>query len=298
VPPGNQLRIAVYENGRSVPAAPHVPVLSLVLGEDVIVEKHLTPRSAQYGEREQATLTLFMHDEEPVRATWCLEGKRFNAWVRSGHLWIVPPAIPHTSSFQGPHGGVLLSIGKFQFERHIGPLMHGGRVELAPLFNLEDGQLEHLVRALLAVARDGSAADVLIGELLVNAACVRLAKRYAVSKLNIAPRRGGLPKARLKRVLEYIDANLGKNITLSELAGIVNMSLYYFAVLFRQSTDLSPHRYVLNQRIERAKELLRDPRLSVLDVSINVGFEHQNNFARAFRRMIGVSPTQFRRDLL
>ena len=175
--------------------------------------------------------------------------------------------------------------------------MRVGRIELAPLFNLEDDQLEHLLRALLAVARDGSGADVLMGELLVNAACVRLAKRYAVSKLNIVPRRGGLPKARLKRVLEYIDANLDKNITLSELAGIANMSLYYFAVLFRQSTGLSPHRYILNQRVElRAKELLRDPRLSVLDVSINVGFEHQNNFARAFRRVIGVSPTQFRRD--
>ena len=295
----NQPRISVYENGRSVPAAPYAPVHSFVLREDVILEKHLTPHPGQYGEREQTAHTLYMHEGgEPVRATWRVAGQRFNAWVRTGHLWIVPRSIPHTSSFQGPHGGVLLSIGKSQFEHHISPLMRGGRIELAPRFNLEDAQLEHSLRALVAVARDGSGADVLMGELLVNAACVRLAKRYAVSKLNIVPRRGGLPMARLKRVLEYIDANLGKNITLSELAGVVNMSLYYFAVLFRQSTGLSPHRYVLNQRVERAKELLRDPRLSVLDVSINVGFEHQNNFARTFRRVVGVSPTQFRCDRL
>jgi AraC family transcriptional regulator len=137
-----------------------------------------------------------------------------------------------------------------------------------------------------------------MGELLVNAACIRLAKRYAVSRLNMVPRRGGLPPVRLNRVLEYIDANLGKNITLSELAGVVDISLYYFAVLFRKSTGLSPHQYVLNQRVERAKTLLRDPKLSVLDISIDVGFEYQNNFARAFRRVIGVSPTQFRRDRL
>jgi AraC family transcriptional regulator len=193
---------------------------------------------------------------------------------------------------------VLLSIGTSQLDCHIGPLMHGGRIELAPLFNLEDGQMEHLLRALLAVAQDGSGADPLLGELLVNAACIRLARRCAVSKLNMVPRRGGLPEARLKRVLEYIDANVGRNITLSELASVVNMSLYYFAVLFRQSTGLSPHQYVLNQRVERAKKLLRDPKLSVLDVSMSVGFEHQNNFARAFRRVIGVSPTEFRRDRL
>jgi AraC family transcriptional regulator len=176
--------------------------------------------------------------------------------------------------------------------------MHGGRIELAPVFNVEDGQLEHLLRALVAVAQDSSGADLLMGELLVNAACIRLAKRYAVSKLNTVPRRGGLPEARLKRVLEYIDANVGRNIALSELAGVVDMSLYYFAVLFRQSTGLSPHQYVLKQRVKRAKELLRNPKLSVLDVSISVGFEQQNNFARAFRRVIGISPTQFRRDRL
>jgi AraC family transcriptional regulator len=292
-----QPRIEVYENGRRAPVGPRPPVLSSAfLGEDVILEKHWTPQSAHYGEREQTTLTLFLYEGEPVRAAWRVGGQRFNAWVRSGHLWIVPHSMPHTSSFQGPHGGVLLSIGNLQLERHVGPLMCGGRIELAPGFNLEDGQLEHLLRGLLAVAQDGS--DALVGEHLVSAACIRLAKRYAVSKLNIAPRRGSMPAARLKRVQEYIDANLGKNITLSEIASVADMSLYYFAVLFRQSTGLSPHRYILNRRVELAKGLLRDSKLSVLDVSISVGFEHQNNFARAFRRLIGVSPTQFRRDCL
>jgi len=290
--------IEVYEDGRRVPAAPRPPVLSSAfLGEDVILERHSTSQSAHYGEREQTAHTLFLYEGKPVRAAWRVDGKRFDGWVRSGHLWIVPRSMPHTSSFQGPHGGVLLSIGNSQLERHIGPLMRG-RIELAPGFNLEDGQLEHLLRGLLAVAQDGSCANALVGELLVNAVCIHLATRYAAAKLQIVPYRGGLPAARLKRVLEYIDANLGKNITLFELASVVNMSLYHFAVLFRQSTGVSPHRYVLHQRVERAKGLLRDPKLSVLDVSINVGFGHPNNFARAFRRVIGLSPTQFRRDRL
>jgi AraC family transcriptional regulator len=250
----SQSRIAVYENGRNVPAAPHPPVVSSAFfGEDVILEKHFTPESGHYGEREQTAHTLYLYEGEPIRAGWRVGGKRFNSWVHPGHLWVVPRSVPHRSSFEGPHGGVLLSIGTSQLDCHIGPLMHGGRIELAPVFNLEDGQMEHLLRALLAVAQDGSGADPLLGELLVNAACIRLARRCAVSKLNMVPRRGGLPEARLKRVLEYIDANVGRNITLSELASVVNMSLYYFAVLFRQSTGLSPHQYVLNQRVERAK---------------------------------------------
>jgi hypothetical protein len=154
------------------------------LGEDVILEKHLTPQSAHYGEREQATHTLFLYEGEPVRAAWRVGGQRLNAWVRSGHLRIVPHSMPHTCSLQGPHGGVLLSIGNSQLERHVGPLMGGGRIELAPRFNLEDGQLEHLLRGLLAVAQDDSCADALVGELLVSAVCIRLAKRYAVSVEN------------------------------------------------------------------------------------------------------------------
>lgn len=297
--PKYQPRIEVHANGRNVPAAPDPPVLSSAfMGEGVILERHLTPQSAHYGERENTTDSLFLYEGKPTRVGWRVGGQRFNGWVHPGHVWIVPQSVPHTTSFHGPHGGVLLAIGKSQLERHIGPLMHGGRIELAPGFNLEDGQLEHLLRALLAAAGDGADADTLMGELLVNALCIRLAKRNAISTLNVARRRGGLPAARLKRVLEYIDANLGKKIKLSELAGVANISLYYFAVLFRQSTGLSPHQYVLNQRVGRAQELLCDPKRSVLDVSIDVGFEHQNNFARAFRRVIGVSPTQYRRDRL
>jgi AraC family transcriptional regulator len=288
--------IEVYEHGRRVPSARQLPAFSSAfLGEGVIIERHLTPQSARYGEREQTNHTLYLYEGEPVRAAWKADGKQFDGWLRSGRLWIVPHSMPHTSSFAGPHGGIILSIANSQIERHIGPFLGGRPFKLTPEFNLEDGQLQHLLRALLAVAQEGSCEDALVGELLVNAVCVRLAKRFAIPRMNSVPCRGGLPPARLKRVVEYIESNLDKNITLTQLARVANMSLYYFAVLFRQSTNLSPHRYILGKRVERAKELLHDPKLSVLDVSMNVGFEHQNNFARAFRRVIGVSPTEFKR---
>jgi AraC-like DNA-binding protein len=104
----------------------------------------------------------------------------------------------------------------------------------------------------------------------------------------------GLPAARLKRVLAFIDSHLDENITLGELARNAMMSVYYFATLFRRSTGLSPHRYILHRRVFRARELLRNTRLSVMDVSLELGFQHQNNFARAFRRITGMTPTHFR----
>jgi len=103
-----------------------------------------------------------------------------------------------------------------------------------------------------------------------------------------------LPAPRLKRVLEYVDAHLGENITLADLAQNSNLSLYYFATLFKKSTGLSPHRYILHRRVSRAQQLLQTTDLSVLDVSLDLGFQHQNNFARAFRRVTGMTPTGFR----
>jgi len=103
-----------------------------------------------------------------------------------------------------------------------------------------------------------------------------------------------LPTPRLKRILEYVDEHLGENITLADLARNSNLSLYYFATLFRKSTGLSPHRYILHRRVSRAQQLLQNTDLSVLDVSLDLGFQHQNNFARAFRRVTGMTPTGFR----
>jgi AraC-like DNA-binding protein len=105
----------------------------------------------------------------------------------------------------------------------------------------------------------------------------------------------GLPAARLKSVLAFIDQHLDQTITLADLARNARLSVFYFATLFKRSTGLSPHRYILCKRVTRASELLRNTNLSVLEVSLDLGFQHQNNFTRAFRRVTGMTPTHFRR---
>ncbi|MEP7016151.1 MAG: AraC family transcriptional regulator [Verrucomicrobiota bacterium] len=244
-----------------------------------------------------ATALLFLFEDEATRVTARAEKQRFHGKVCSGDMWVIPPFVPHSALFPGVHGVVALSIGSLALERHVGPLMYGGRIELAPRYGLKDSQLEHMVRALVGVAEEGPHTDPLLTELLLNAICLRLAKRYAVSKLNLSPRTGGLPPMKLKRVFSYIEANLDRGITLSELSGVAEMSLCYFATLFKQSTSLSPHQYVLRRRIERAKQFLRETKAGVLEISLSLGFEQPNNFARTFRRLTGTSPTHYRRNL-
>jgi AraC-like DNA-binding protein len=107
--------------------------------------------------------------------------------------------------------------------------------------------------------------------------------------------RGGLPPAMLRRVREYVDTHLDSRIDLDTLAGAAGLSLYHFARAFKQSEGATPHLFVLQRRLAKAQELLKDHRLSLSEVALSVGFADQSHFARRFRELVGISPGHFRR---
>jgi AraC family transcriptional regulator len=111
------------------------------------------------------------------------------------------------------------------------------------------------------------------------------------------PMRAGLPAYRLRRVLDYIAAHLDQDLSLADLARTAGMSAHHFAVLFRQRMGTSPHRYVVEQRLEHAKRLLRDHARSILEVALLSGFESQSHFGRVFRRVVGMTPSEYRAAL-
>jgi transcriptional regulator GlxA family with amidase domain len=100
------------------------------------------------------------------------------------------------------------------------------------------------------------------------------------------PSRPGLLKWRLKRVLDYIEANLSEPMTLPNLAAAAGLSRMHFASQFRAATGLRPHDFVIRRRIERAQELLRDPASPLVEVALSVGFQTQAHFTTVFRAMV------------
>src|ERR1700722_8561715 len=114
-----QFRIEAYENGKRIPISQRPPAVSTstLFGEQVILERHVTTEPAQYGERHQPAHVVFLYDAQPTLAGCRTEGRRFTGWVRPGDMWIVPRSTRHTGTFQGSHGGLVLSIENSQFER-------------------------------------------------------------------------------------------------------------------------------------------------------------------------------------
>ena len=109
---------------------------------------------------------------------------------------------------------------------------------------------------------------------------------------------GGLPGSRLRRVNEYVRQNLDKALTLAELAGVVHMSPFHFGRLFKRSTGMPPHRFVVRQRIARACACLATPGLPITQISRMVGFRTASHFTTVFRRVTGVTPGGYRRGSL
>ena len=112
------------------------------------------------------------------------------------------------------------------------------------------------------------------------------------------PIRGGLAAWQRKRVAEYIDEHLADEISLPDLAQLAQLSPYHFARAFKQSLGLPPHRYHIARRIERAKDLLSNPGLSVTQIAVELGFRETSSFTATFRKFAGRTPTVFRRGLL
>src|SRR4051794_30237371 len=111
------------------------------------------------------------------------------------------------------------------------------------------------------------------------------------------PVRGGLAAWQQKRLAEYIEEHLGENISLGVLAGIVRLSPYHFAHAFKRSFGQPPHHYLTGRRMLRAKTLLATAAISVTDIGRAVGFVETSSFSAAFRRLTGMQPTAYRRQL-
>jgi ribose 5-phosphate isomerase B len=106
----------------------------------------------------------------------------------------------------------------------------------------------------------------------------------------------GIPPKRLARVVQHIRNNLDKRLAVGALSAMVEMSQSHFSKLFKLSTGLAPHQFVLQERINRSKELLRQGNAKIVDIALGVGFENQAHFTTVFGNLVGMTPRQFQRS--
>jgi AraC family transcriptional regulator len=157
-------------------------------------------------------------------------------------------------------------------------------VEIVPQNPVADPQMYHLMLALNGELNSGFASGRLFGESLGNALAALLLTRYSANPLVRRPYRGGLGKYMLRRTIDYMKANLALDIGLAQLAANVGMSQWHFCRMFKQSVGVSPHRYLMQERIARAKVLVENHDLSLADIAKEAGFSDQSHLTSRVRK--------------
>jgi AraC family transcriptional regulator len=169
------------------------------------------------------------------------------------------------------------------------------RLTVPPLDGLDLPQLRAAMAAVDAELTSGGAGGPLAAESLANVLAVHLIRHVLAPRRRERGRDGVLPRVRLRAVVEYVEEHLDARPTLEQIAAVARLSPYHFARLFKAATGLPPHQYVIMRRVERARQLLlAGTDLSLAEVAACAGFSDQSQFSNHFKRLVGVTPGQFR----
>ena len=167
-------------------------------------------------------------------------------------------------------------------------------LELLPKFRTRDPQIKAIGMMLLSELKQENLGGKLYIESLTNVLVVHLLRRYSGFKSGIANDESGLSEHQRLQVLEYINEYLNQDIRLADLAQLLGISQFHFSRLFKQSVGTAPYQYLLQQRIERAKQLLKQTNKSIVEIAFLCGFNSHSHLSQQFRQFTGMTPTAYR----
>ncbi|MDQ3910312.1 MAG: AraC family transcriptional regulator [Actinomycetota bacterium] len=233
-----------------------------------------------------------------------LDGKLYEGPCRQGDVSIVPVGTAVEVEFKERVESDVLNLHLGDaFLREVAQSVEVDSDDLEVMLRVVTPapQIEQIGLSLTAeLEADGIVGSKLYAESLANALAISLIRDHSSlgrKALRKATREhtGGLSKRALKSVTDYIGDNLAnRDLTLAEIAGVAHMSPYHFSRLFKASTGLAPHQFVIERRVRRARELLGSTALPIAEIALLCGFAHQSHLNRHFKRIFGTSPKALR----
>lgn len=224
-----------------------------------------------------------------------------------GTIWLCPHGLPmdflkasHASSAGSKVVHLYLNPGHFSSQA-LGDAAHESlEADVKWIGGFHDPLMEQISLAIAAEMETETSSGNLLVETLSNTLAARLLHNYTWSSGDRSPALSvpkGLDSQRLRRVLDFIEANLEGDLNIERMAATACLSRFHFARAFKASTGQAPHQYVSNRRLERAKSLIWGADRSLADIAYSLNFSSHANFTRAFRRIVGQTPGEFRRSL-
>ncbi|EHK55659.1 helix-turn-helix domain-containing protein [Allomesorhizobium alhagi] len=235
---------------------------------------------------------------EPQDIVWRVGKERLAGATRSGTITIIPEGHEGRWDIAGPIGVSHVFLSHERLAASAEQLNGGRPVELLGRVGFEDPVAARVMELL---GRDAAAATDPAARLFVEQATdllvTQLVRGHSSFGAIEPPARRGLADWQVRKVAGYMREHLDEPIGLDELAALAGLSRFHFCTAFRQATGSTPHAWLVNLRIERARQLLAHPELPVTEIALAVGYETPSSFAAAFRKITGVTPSAFRHQL-
>lgn len=225
-----------------------------------------------------------------------IDGREYDGPLLQGEILLIPAEVPLFGACETSDEILALIIAPI-FLQQVAletNCRYANRVELLSVLKTRDPQIECIALSVQREIQQAIWGSKLYLESLAYVLAVHLLRHYTSHPPKLQKYDGGLAQSKLRQVLEYINVHLEQDIQLTDLADAADISQCYFASLFKQSMGITPWQYVVQQRIERSKVLLRQGNDSIVEIAFQCGFNSQSHFTQQFRKLTGSTPKMYR----
>jgi AraC family transcriptional regulator len=208
-----------------------------------------------------------------------------------GDIDIIPDGVPSRWEIREVDTALVLLVGRHLLQQAAEESGFKNCIEIRSRFRIRDPQIEHLGWALMAEAQHGFPSGCLYMDCMAMALAVQLLRSHSSMARSNLPAESSMPRHKLRQVQAYIEENLRSDISLHTIADAAGMSASHLKSTFSKAAGMPVHQYVIRRRVERAALLLREGKLPISQIAVDVGFAHQSHLAMHMKRLLGVSPS-------
>jgi AraC family transcriptional regulator len=264
----------------------------------IYVQQHIQPPWETPDYAHTRHMILVHGTQHRVQVERAFDGRRRQEHIGSdNNVVIVPATVQHQTNWSAESPFLLLFIEPDFLAQVAYESVTAERIQLIPQYAMDDPLIDQVGRSLSAELESNAWGGRLFADSLTIALSIHLIRHYSDWQQPLRQYTGGLSQHSLQQAIAYINEHLAEELSITAIAGELEMSQYYFSRLFKQSVGLSPYQYVMQQRIKRAQNLLKITSLSILAIAVQVGFSNQNQFTIQFRKFVGTTPSAYRKQL-
>ncbi|ARV62822.1 AraC family transcriptional regulator [Nostocales cyanobacterium HT-58-2] len=264
--------------------------------ENILVEEfYQPPGQCEYQSDTEHAICVGLA-AHPFRLLQVKGDRRHSSLYTKGDISVTPAGLPFLAQWDGNDHYLWIRL-PLHFTQQVAQEaaeIDSEHVELLPEFRTRNRSIEQIGMMLLGELHNGGLAGRLYVESLANVLAVQLLRNYSATQPRVSLYSGGLSDHQLQRVIDYINDYLAEEIKLSDLAELLGMSQFHFSHLFKQSMGIPPYQYVIQQRVERAKQFLKQTQISIAEVALLCGFNSHSHLSKWFRQLTGMTPKAYR----